>query len=138
MSVTMEECKNTLELTEQELNTLKELVQTINTMKEQNVLKDLLDLAHFISGATRAFNTGAVIKMANIAGTAVETGDRVLADLGGMETINKVLDAVEQAKEDIKHDTSKVGFGSLLKLMKDPGVQNGLKFMLAVTKNLSK
>ncbi|GBF12417.1 DUF1641 domain-containing protein [Tepidibacillus sp. HK-1] len=138
MSVTMEECKNTLELTEQELNTLKELVQTINTMKEQNVLKDLLDLAHFISGATRALNSGAVIKMANIAGTAVETGDRVLADLGGMETINKVLDAVEQAKEDIKHDTSKVGFGSLLKLMKDPGVQNGLKFMLAVTKNLSK
>ncbi|TCS83548.1 DUF1641 domain-containing protein [Tepidibacillus fermentans] len=127
-----------LQLTAEEMAMVKELLQTLSVLKEKNVLKDLVELATFVSSATRALNTGAVIKLAAIAGTAMEYGDRVFADIGGMDTIDKLLDAVEETQQQIKDDTSKVGIGSLLKLLKDPGVQKALKFVLTLSKNLSK
>ena len=127
-----------LELTAEEIAVVKELVQTLVVLKEKNVLQDLIDVGTFVSSATRALNTGAVVKLAGIAGTAAELGDRVFADMGGLDTVHNLLDAVEDTQEQVKKDNSKVGIGSLLKLMKDPEVQKGLKFMLTLLKNLSK
>ena len=127
-----------LELSAEEVAVVKELVQTLVVLKEKNVLQDLIEVGTFVSSATRALNTGAVVKLAGIAGTAAELGDRVFADMGGLDTIHNLLDAVEDTQEQVKKDNSKVGIGSLLKLMKDPEVQKGLKFMLTLLKNLSK
>ncbi len=127
-----------LELTADEVAVVKELVQTLVVLKEKNVLQDLIEVGTFVSSATRALNTGAVVKLAGIAGTAAELGDRVFADMGGLDTVHNLLDAVEDTQEQVKKDNSKVGIGSLLKLMKDPEVQKGLKFMLTLLKNLSK
>ncbi|MFV9511163.1 DUF1641 domain-containing protein [Tepidibacillus sp. LV47] len=135
MSVTSEQ---QLQLTAEEVAMIKELLQTLKVLKEKNVLKDLIDLATLISSATRALNTSAVTKLAGIAGTAMEYGDRLFADIGGMDTIDKLLEAIEETQEQVKHDTSKVGIGSLLKLMKDPGIQKAIKFVLTLSKNLTK
>jgi len=127
-----------LEFTAEEMAMVKELLQTLVVLKEKNVLKDLVEVGTFVSSATRALNTGAVIKLAALAGTAMEYGDRVFADIGGMDTIDKLLDAVEETQQQVKHDNSKVGVGSLFKMIKDPQVQNGLKFVSTLLKNLNK
>jgi len=127
-----------MQFTAEEMAMVKELLQTLVVLKQKNVLKDLVELGTFVSSATRALNTGAIIKLAALAGTAMEYGDRVFADVGGMDTIDKVLEAVEDTQEQVKNDNSKVGVGSLLKMLKDPGVQNTIKFVLTLSKNLQK
>ncbi|WP_339060030.1 hypothetical protein [Tepidibacillus marianensis] len=127
-----------MQFTAEEMAVLKEIMETLVVLKEKKVLKDLSELGTFVSSATRALNTGAVIKLAALAGTAMEYGDRVLADIGGMDTIDKVLEAIEDTKEEVKNDNSKVGIGSLLKMLKDPGVQSLIKFALTFSKNLQK
>ena len=102
------------------------------------LIKSLIEVANFTVAVRRSLSADAVPKIAGMAARLAEIGEQLTQELGGIETLEKSIDVIREAKTEAAQDTSKVGLFTLMRTMNDPDIQKGLKFMLALAKNMSK
>lgn len=112
-----------LEQLRQSAPALTHALQRIDTASRSGALDTLLDLADVLHVARVSMSDGMVARMAGGVRVGLE-----LADLG--------LTAAEEAGAEAAADHKTIGPMALLRTLKEPGVQYGLKFLLALARRL--
>ena len=113
----------------QRTDILKELVNTLYDFKRSGVLDDLLNAA----ASLRLFTEGLLTrdfmeKVAKLQGVALIAGTNLAMDSSKVDCLTYAIAAADDAKP--------VGLFGLLSALRDPEVQKGLGFLIAVLKKL--
>jgi len=113
----------------QRADILKELVNTLYDFKRSGVLDDLLNAAASLRFFTEGLLTrDFVVKVGRLQGVALIAGTNLAVDSSKVDCLSCDLAAAEDAKQ--------VGLLGLLSALRDPEVQRGLGFLIAVLKKL--
>jgi len=113
----------------QRADILKELVNTLYDFKRSDVLDDLLNTAASLSFFTEGLLTRDFVeKVGKLQEVALIAGTNLAMDSSKVDCLTYALAATEDAKQ--------VGLFGLLSALRDPDVQRGLGFLIAVLKKL--
>ena len=125
------------ELSDMMLNyNLKPLLDTGESFVNSGTLNDLVELSDGVAAARKMMTDGL---MERIVGTGLELVEALLTQVDIKEIINVINCSMGQSiKEADDPKYHKGGVLSLMGLTKDPDVMIGLKFMLLLTKNLTR
>ncbi len=118
--------------------TLGDLIQLLDAYYRSGAVKTALELATLLGVLKDALSTPAVAQLAENANTLMVTGDQVIAELGGLDGIKKVITAAKEASKESAQDKSTIGIMGLQKVLKEPQVQKGIKFLLYFAKKMGK
>jgi uncharacterized protein YjgD (DUF1641 family) len=111
------------------IDVIKELVNTLFEFKRSGVLDDLLNAAASLRFITEGLLTRDFIeKVAKLQEVALIAGTNLAMDSSKVDCLTYALAAAEDAKP--------VGLFGLLSALRDPEVQRGLGFLIAVLKKL--
>jgi uncharacterized protein YjgD (DUF1641 family) len=111
------------------MDVIKELVNTLFEFKRSGVLDDLLNAAATLRFLTEGLLTRDFIeKVAKLQEVALVAGTNLAMDTSKIDCLTYALAAAEDAKP--------VGLFGLLSALRDPEVQKGLGFLIAVLKKL--
>jgi uncharacterized protein YjgD (DUF1641 family) len=111
------------------IDVIKELVNTLFEFKRSGVLDDLLNAAATLRFLTEGLLTRDFIeKVAKLQEVALVAGTNLAMDTSKIDCLTYALAAAEDAKP--------VGLFGLLSALRDPEVQKGLGFLIAVLKKL--
>ena len=113
----------------QRADILKELVNTLYDFKRNGVLDDLLNSAASLMFFTEGLLTRDFVeKVGKLQEVALTAGTNLAVDSSKVDCLTYALAATEDAKQ--------VGLFGLLSALRDPEVQRGLCFLIAVLKKL--
>lgn len=124
---------------------LDKALPTISRMVENGDLDRVVNAARVLGSAGDALSDDIVGRLAEVAGELMIMADRLTRNEGVMrlldllerehvvDTIVTLLESVSEAKAN-HQATSTGGIGSLLKIMSDRDVQDGLQFVAAFSK----
>ena len=113
----------------QRADILKELVNTLYDFKRSGVLDDLLNAAATLRFFTEGILTRDFVeKMGKLQEVALIAGTNLAMDSSKVDCLTYALAAADDAKP--------VGLFGLLSALRDPEVQRGLGFLIAVLKKL--
>lgn len=104
---------------------------------DEQMNKDLAEMLQFIVAVKRSLGPDSVPKTVGMVSSIIEAGDEIAKELGDID-FAKLADIVKESKAQAKKDTTKLGVFSLMRTLNDPELQQGLKFILSLSKNLSK
>jgi uncharacterized protein YjgD (DUF1641 family) len=111
------------------IDVIKELVNTLFEFKRSGVLDDLLNAAASLRFLTEGLLTRDFMeKVAKLQEVALVAGTNLAMDTSKIDCLTYALAAAEDAKP--------VGLFGLLSALRDPEVQKGLGFLIAVLKKL--
>ena len=115
---------------------LKPLLDTGESFINSGTLNDLVELSDGVAAARRMMTDGLMERMV---GTGLELVEALLTQVDIKEIINVINCSMAQSiKEVADPKYHKGGALSLIGLTKDPDVMAGLKFIMLLTKNLTK
>lgn len=123
---------------EESSGTLGDLIQLLDTYYKSGAIQTALELVALLGVLKDALSTPAVARLAENANTLMVTGDQLASGLGGIEGIKKVIRSVREASNEAAQDRSTIGIIGLQKVLKEPQVQKGIKFLLHFAKKMSK
>ncbi len=83
-----------------------------------------------------ALSTGTVSRWAEEANRFLVMGDQLAAECGGIAGIETILKSARKASQEAAQDNRTIGLLGLLKVLKEPEIQKGIKFLLHFVKNL--
>jgi uncharacterized protein YjgD (DUF1641 family) len=113
----------------QRADILKELVNTLYDFKRSGVLDDLLNVATSLRFFTEGLLTRDFVeKVGKLQDVALTAGTNLAMDSSKVDCLTYALAAADDAKP--------VGLFGLLSALRDPEVQKGLGFLIAVLKKL--
>ncbi|AET33237.1 DUF1641 domain-containing protein [Pyrobaculum ferrireducens] len=113
----------------QNIDVVKELVNTLYDFKRSGVLDDLLNAAASLRFFTEGLLTREFIeRVAKLQEVALIAGSNLAMDSSKIDCLTYALATAEDAKP--------VGLFGLLNALRDPEVQKGLGFLIAVLKKL--
>ncbi len=111
------------------IDVIKELVNTLFEFKRSGVLDDLLNAAASLRFLTEGLLTRDFMeKVGKLQEVALVAGTNLAMDTSKIDCLTYALAAAEDAKP--------VGLFGLLSALRDPEVQKGLGFLIAVLKKL--
>jgi uncharacterized protein YjgD (DUF1641 family) len=111
------------------IDVIKELVNTLFEFKRSGVLDDLLNAAASLRFLTEGLLTRDFIeKVAKLQEVALVAGINLAMDTSKVDCLTYAIAAADDAKP--------VGLFGLLSALRDPEVQKGLGFLIAVLKKL--
>ncbi len=111
------------------IDVIKELVNTLFEFKRSGVLDDLLNAAASLRFLTEGLLTRDFMeKLGKLQEVALVAGTNLAMDTSKIDCLTYALAAAEDAKP--------VGLFGLLSALRDPEVQKGLGFLIAVLKRL--
>jgi len=111
------------------IDVIKELVNTLFEFKRSGVLDDLLNAAASLRFLTEGLLTRDFMeKVGKLQEVALVAGTNLAMDTSKVDCLTYALAAAEDAKP--------VGLFGLLSALRDPEVQKGLGFLIAVLKKL--
>ncbi len=116
-------------------DTLVELIQLVNTYHKAGTIRKGLELASLMGVVRDALSTRAVAKLAEDTNAFLVTVDQAAAQFGGLAGIQTALESAKKASKEAAQDTSSVGLMRLLKILREPQVQRGVKFLLHFAKH---
>ncbi len=117
---------------------LGDLIRLLDTYHKSGAIQTALELATLLKVLKDALSTPAVARLAENANALMAFGDRVIAELGGLEGIEKVFTAAKEASKEAVRDRSTIGIMGLQKILKEPEVQKGIKFLLHFAKKMDR
>ena len=117
---------------------LGDLIRLLDTYHKSGAIKTALELATLLGVLRDALSTPAVAQLAENANALMVTGDQLIAELGGLDGIKKVITAAKEASQEAAQDRSSIGIMGLQKVLKEPEVQKGIKFLLHFAKKMNK
>ncbi len=118
-------------------DTLADLIQLIVTYHKSGTIRNALELATLFGVVRDALSTPGVAHLAEAADRFMVTSDQVCAEVGGIEGVRGLIHSAKKACEEAEQDENRVGIMGLLKALKEPQVQKGIKFLLLFSKNIS-
>ncbi len=118
--------------------TFANLIQLVDTYYKSGAMKTALELVTLLGVLKDALSTPAVARLAENANTLMVTGDQLASELGGLEGIKKVIASAKEASKEAAEDRSPIGILGLQRVLKEPEVQKGIKFLLHFAKKMGK
>ena len=118
--------------------TLEDLIQLLDVYYKSGTIKTALELVTLLGVLKDALSTPAMARLAENASTLMVTGDQLIAELGGLEGIKKVITAAKEASKEAAQDRSAIGIIGLQRVLKEPEVQKGIKFLLHFAKKMGR
>ena len=117
---------------------LADLIKLADTYHKSGTIKTALELVTLLGVLRDALSTPAVAQLAENASTLMVTGDQLASELGGLEGIKKVIASAREASKEAALDRSTIGIMGLQRVLKEPQVQKGIKFLLHFAKKMDK
>jgi uncharacterized protein YjgD (DUF1641 family) len=121
--VNTDEMKNLIATASEVAESLESSLRTLKEMEDGGAISGLAEMGVFIDAMKKSMTSSIALRSLSSVMSLAETG-------------NQMLEAVSESVEEIKKDTRRLGTISLLKALKDPEIQQSLKFMLAFTKKV--
>lgn len=118
--------------------TLTDLIQLVDTYYKSGTIRKGLEAATLLGVVRDALSTPAVARLAEAANALMVTGDQLAAEIGGFAGIQAVIKSAKEASKEAAQDSSTIGIVGLLRALKEPQVQKGIKFLLHFVNNISK
>ena len=109
---------------------LADMVGLVATYHKAGTVRNGLELVTLLGVVREALSAPAVVRLAETGNAVMLTGDKLAAMLGGMEGIQGLSKSAEEACEETTEDRSTIGILGLLKALKEPQVQRGIKFLI--------
>ena len=117
---------------------MADLIRLADTYYKSGTIKTVLELVTLLGVLKDALSTPAVARLAENANTLMVIGDQLASELGGLEGIKEVITSAKEASKEAAQDRSTIGIMGLLRTLKEPQVQKGIKFLLHFAKKMSK
>ncbi len=117
---------------------LGDLVELVTTYHRSGAIRNALELITLLKVVKDALSTPSVAQLAESVNTLAVTGDQLVSEIGGVEGIQRLIESAKEACKEAEEDKSTVGMIGLLKALKEPGVQKGIKFLLHFAKKINK
>lgn len=115
-------------------DSLADLLQLITAYHKAGTFKTALELVTLLGVVKDALGTPTVAQYAEKANTLLVTGDQLVSELGGFDKIQALTKALQKASQAADQDSSTIGIMGLLKALKEPQIQKGLKILLNLAK----
>ncbi len=117
---------------------LASLVELVTTYHQSGTIQNALELVTLLKVVRDALSTPAVAQLADTINSLAVTGDQLVSEMRGIEGIRGFIKSAKQACMKAEEDKSTIGMTGLLKALKDPGVQKGIKFLLHFSREVGK
>lgn len=117
---------------------LAEVVRLVASYHRAGQIQRGLELLTVVSVLQGALGTPAVGRLAETAGAVLVAADRLAAEVGGVEALDRAGRAAGSARRQAAADTPALGALGLLRELRDPAVQRGVKYGLAFLKALGR
>ncbi len=111
---------------------LADALESVIALQQSGTLEELVELAEVVSLMTAALDDEMVRSLADTGGSLGELAD-VAAENGAREGAETVLTAVGDAEQEPPESVGAIG---LLRATRDPEVQRGLGYLLAVARGI--
>jgi uncharacterized protein YjgD (DUF1641 family) len=122
------------EVLEENDESLAEALETLATLQETGTMDDLASMADMMALLTAATTDDMAMELSSMGGRLMELGDAA-ADEDVAQGLEDALAAVGEANS---AEAEPVGMIGLLSAMRDPEVQAGLGFILALARALGR
>ncbi|MCL6472347.1 MAG: DUF1641 domain-containing protein [Firmicutes bacterium] len=121
--INTDEMKNLLSTVSAMTDNLERSLVTMKELEESEAIAGLAKIGVFADALRSSLTASLVVRSLSSVLMLAEMGD-------------KLLEAVHDAKHEVANDNRKLGPRSLLSALKDPQLQESLKFLLAISKRL--
>ncbi len=119
-------------------DTLGDLVELVTTYHQSGTIQDAFEWVTLLRVLRDALSTPAVAQLAETANRLMVTGDQLVSEVGGVEGIQSLITSAKEACKKAEEDKSTVRITRLLKGLREPGVQKGIKFLLYFAEKIDK
>jgi len=117
---------------------LGDLVELVTTYHESGAIQNALELVTLLRVVRDALSTPAVAQLAETVNNLAIAGDELVSEMGGIEGIQGLIKSAKEACKEAEEDKSTIGMTGLLRALKEPGVQKGIRFLLHFAKKMDK
>jgi len=115
---------------------LADLVELAAKYHQSGAIQNALESVTLLKVVRDALSTPAVAQWAETANNLATTGDQLVSEMGGIEGIQRFIVFAKEACRKAEEDKGTIGMIGLLKTLKEPGVQKGIKFLLHFAKKM--
>jgi uncharacterized protein YjgD (DUF1641 family) len=115
---------------------LGDLVELVTTYHQSGTIQNALELVTLVKVVRDALSAPAVAQLAETASNLMVTGDQLVSEVGGVEGIQRLIKSAKEACREAEEDKGTIGITGLLKALKEPGVQKGIKSLIHFAKKI--
>jgi len=116
---------------------LVDLVELATRYHRSGAIQNALELVTLLKVVRDALSTPSVAQLAETVNSLAVTGDQLASEMGGIEGIQRFIKSAKEACKEAREDKGTIGMIGLLKTLKEPGVQKGIKFLLHFAKKMN-
>ncbi len=117
---------------------LGDLVELAVRYHQSGAIQNALESITLLKVVRDALSTPAVAQLAETLNNLAVAGDQLVSEMGGIEGIQSLINSAKEACKEAKEDKGTIGMTGLLKVLKEPGVQKGIKFLLHFARKIDK
>lgn len=117
---------------------LGDLVELAVTYHRSGAIRNALEWITLLKVFRDALSTPTVAQLAETLNHLAVTGDQLVLEVGGIEGIQRFIKSAKEARREAEEDKSTIGLTGLLRALREPGVQKGIKFLLHFARNIGK
>jgi uncharacterized protein YjgD (DUF1641 family) len=117
---------------------LGDLVELVATYQQSGAIRNAFEAVTLLRVVRDSLSASAVTQLAEIANNLLATGDGLVSEMGGIEGIQCLIESAKEACKEAEKDKSTIGVTGLLKVLKEPAVQKGIKFLLHFSRKIDK
>ncbi len=119
-------------------DTLANLVELATAYHRSGTIQSALETVTLLKVVRDALSTPAVAQWAETVNNLAVTGDQLISEMGGVQGIQGFIKSAKEARKEAEEDRTTIGMTGLLKVLKEPGVQKGIKFLLHFARKIDK
>ena len=118
-------------------DTLADLVKLTDVYYRSGTIKNAFELVTLLGVVKDAVSTQSVTRFAEDANAVIVAGDQLASALGGVSGLEKLANFTLEASKEAAQDNRTVGVMGLIRSLKEPQVQKGIKFFLHLAERLN-
>ncbi len=118
--------------------TLGELVELLAMYHQSGAIRNAFETVTLLKVVRDALSAPSVAQLAETVNDLAVTGDQLVSEIGGIEGIQGLIKSAKEACKEAEEDKSTIGMTGLLKVLREPGIQKGIKFLLHFAKKINK
>jgi uncharacterized protein YjgD (DUF1641 family) len=117
---------------------LGNLVELAATYHQSGAIRNALEWVTLLKVVRDALSTPTVAQLAETVNNLAVTGDQLVSEMEGIEGVQGFIKSAKEACKEAEEDKTTIGMTGLLKALKEPGVQKGIRFLLHFARKIDK
>jgi uncharacterized protein YjgD (DUF1641 family) len=117
---------------------LGNLVELAATYHQSGAIRNALEWVTLLKVVRDALSTPTVAQLAETVNNLAVTGDQLVSEMEGIEGVQGFIKSAKEACKGAEEDKTTIGMTGLLKALKEPGVQKGIRFLLHFARKIDK